>query len=419
MGRELSLFALGAVALLPLSVDARAQQTDMTYFIAKAPIDNGGDLGGLAGADAYCQRLASAAGAGNKTWRAYLSTNANAAGGTVNARDRIGSGPWWNARGIIIASDVDELHSKPNINKQTALDEQGNPLRIRGDSPNTIDVLTGSNPEGRAFASNLDLTCNNWTSDNFGNAMLGHLDREGAAPRVSWNAAHRSRDCSPAGFAATGDKGLYCFAVSTVSLKTTILPSRMFAGPTQYPPRQFKAYGIMVFNTLATARDKARYDMICDAYVSSLLHYKQVNAPLDQQMVTVWPIDKDDEATQIEATTREKVCARAVPRYGLSIAQDAIESAKKNKAILNGRGPYLLAWAPGAKKGDSDALVLVSNLSNVVNIEDAKTVFTRWAVEIQENPDLWNKGWDVDKLAVLVRFWADRYGSDILKYFKT
>jgi hypothetical protein len=177
MGRELSLFALGAVALLPLSVDARAQQTDMTYFIAKAPIDNGGDLGGLAGADAYCQRLASAAGAGNKTWRAYLSTNANAAGGTVNARDRIGSGPWWNARGIIIASDVDELHSKPNINKQTALDEQGNPLRIRGDSPNTIDVLTGSNPEGRAFASNLDLTCNNWTSDNFGNAMLGHLDR--------------------------------------------------------------------------------------------------------------------------------------------------------------------------------------------------------------------------------------------------
>jgi hypothetical protein len=308
---------------------------------------------------------------------------------------------------------------KPTIYRQTALDAQGKSLTSFGFTPNEVDILTGSDTQGRAFASNLNLTCNNWTSASFGNAMLGHLDREGNPSGTSWNAAHRSRDCSPGGFAATGGKGLYCFALASVSSQTAIFPSRMFAGPTQYPPRQFKAYGIMAFDSLPAAGDKARYDMICDAYVSSLLHYKQVKAPLDQQMVTVWPIDKDDEATQIEATARDKVCGRAVPRYGLSIAKDAIESAKRNNAVLGGRGPFLLAWAPGAKKGEADALVLVSDLSNIVNIEDAKTVFIRWAIEIQENPALWNNGWDIEKMKIMVRFWADRYGSGILKYFKT
>jgi hypothetical protein len=197
-----------------------------------------------------------------------------------------------------------------------------------------------------------------------------------------------------------------------------VLPSRMFAGPGQYPPKQFKAYGIVAFNARPTREDKARYEMICDAYVSGLLHYTDVKARFDQQMVTVWPIENDTEASQINAIARDKVCARAVPRYGLSIAQEAIEAAKRNKAVLQGRGPFLLAWAPGAQKGQPDALVLVSNLSNVVNIEDSKLVFARWALDIQENPGLWNKGWDVDKLKILIRLWADRYGDDILNYFK-
>jgi len=197
-----------------------------------------------------------------------------------------------------------------------------------------------------------------------------------------------------------------------------IVPSRMFAGPHQYPPRQFKAYGILAFVTRPTEDNKDRFNMICDAYRETLPHYREVPAPPSDQMVTVWPIDGDSEADDINRIARDKVCARAVPRYGIVTAQEAIEAAKRNSAVLSGRGPFLLAWAPGSDKGKPDALVLVSNLSNVAISADAELLFVRWREEIQEDKSLWNNGWDPDRLKVKVRIWADRYGQDILTYFK-
>jgi hypothetical protein len=217
MKNTLRTSALAFMALtLGGSVDA--QQTDMSFFITSAGPGKGGDLGGLAGADAHCQSLAQAAGAGNKTWRAYLSSNQALQGGAVNARDRIGNGPWKNAKGEVIATSVADLHSPNNkIGKATAYNEKGELVKVRGDTPNMHDILTGSDMEGRAFPGNLNLTCNNWTSSTFGSAMLGHVDREGNPPQTqfsqSWNAAHMSRSCSQPDLVATGGNGLfYCFA---------------------------------------------------------------------------------------------------------------------------------------------------------------------------------------------------------------
>jgi hypothetical protein len=208
-------------------LSADAQQADMTFFITSAGPGKGGDLGGLAGADAHCQSLAQAAGAGNKTWRAYLSTNARGGANPVHARDRIGNGPWHNAKGAVIATSVTDLHSDNNkISKANALDERGQPIKVRGDKPNMHDILTGSDKDGRAFPTNMDLTCRNWTSSGSGVAMLGHADREGNPPvegsqnvaaymetAHSWNAAHTSRGCSQPDLIATGGNGLfYCFA---------------------------------------------------------------------------------------------------------------------------------------------------------------------------------------------------------------
>ncbi len=209
-------------------LSANAQQADMTFFITSVGPGKGGDLGGLAGADAHCQSLAQAAGAGNKTWRAYLSTNARGGANPVHARDRIGNGPWQNAKGAVIATSVADLHSDNNqISKVNALDEKGQPIKVRGDTPVMHDILTGSNKDGHAFPGNMDLTCQNWTSSGPGVAMLGHVDREGSPPVAdsqnvatymefarSWNAAHTSRGCTQPDLIATGGNGLfYCFAV--------------------------------------------------------------------------------------------------------------------------------------------------------------------------------------------------------------
>jgi hypothetical protein len=208
-------------------LSANAQQADMTFFITSAGPGKGGDLGGLDGADAHCQSLAQAAGAGSKTWRAYLSTNGRGGANAVNARDRIGNGPWQNAKGVVIATSVADLHSGNNkISKANALDEKGQPTKVRGDTPNMHDILTGSDKDGRAFPTNMDLTCRNWTSSDSGVAMLGHADRAGNPPVAgsqnvaayqetaqSWNAAHTSRGCSQPDLIATGGNGLfYCFA---------------------------------------------------------------------------------------------------------------------------------------------------------------------------------------------------------------
>jgi hypothetical protein len=215
MKTTVKLSMLAAAALLSLGVGASAQQIpqapNTTFFVTSAGPGKGADLGGLAGADAHCQQLATTVGAGGKTWHAYLSTTANAPGGPVNARDRIGKGPWQNSKGAVIAKDVDDLHSASNnLNKDTALTERGNMIAGAGMTPNWHDALTGSQADGRAWQANLNLTCGNWTSSTFGSAMLGHIDRSNNS---SWNAAHMSRSCSQPDLVATGGNGLfYCFA---------------------------------------------------------------------------------------------------------------------------------------------------------------------------------------------------------------
>jgi hypothetical protein len=202
--------------------NAQAQSAATTFFLTGTSIGNGGNLGGLAGADNHCQELAQAAGAGAKTWRAYLSTQAADGKPTVNARERIGKGPWQNSKGVVIAKDVAELHGANNLTKQTALSEKGEIINGRGDTPNRHDVLTGSQPDGTAFAGPDDRTCKNWTSSTQGSAMLGHADRMGLRDddaSKSWNSSHPSRGpeggCSQADLKSTGGDGLlYCFAAN-------------------------------------------------------------------------------------------------------------------------------------------------------------------------------------------------------------
>jgi hypothetical protein len=218
---RVSTFASVALLALGLSVPAQAQQANtMTFFVTSVGSGNGGDLGGLAGADAICTRLATAAGSTGKTWRAYLSTQgANA----VNAKDRIGQGPWQNVKGVVVARDVADLHSaNNNLNKQTSLNEKGEVVNGRGDQPNRHDILTGSQPDGTAFAISDDRTCNNWTSSTTGAAMLGHHDRTGldtSPAQLSWNSSHPSRGpgggCAQTDLRSTGGDGLlYCFAAN-------------------------------------------------------------------------------------------------------------------------------------------------------------------------------------------------------------
>ena len=205
------------------SAPAQAQSADTSFFLTSNGIGNGGNLGGLAGADNHCQTLAQAAGAGAKTWRAYLSTQAADGAPAVNARDRIGKGPWKNAKGAVVAKDVADLHSaNNNLTKQTALSEKGEVINGRGDTPNRHDVLTGSQPDGTAFAAGEDRTCKNWTSSTQGAAMVGHSDRIGLRDddaSKSWNTSHPSRGpdggCSQADLKSTGGDGLlYCFAAN-------------------------------------------------------------------------------------------------------------------------------------------------------------------------------------------------------------
>lgn len=212
--------ALSAAAVLaacaPMSARAPGDAAPMGFFVTSSNPGRGADLGGLEGADRYCQALASAVGAGGRTWRAYLSTVATAAGPAVNARDRIGAGPWYNAQGVLIARNVEELHRANHIDKQTALNEKGEVVSGRGDSVNMHDMLTGSLPDGRASSAADDTTCGNWTQDGAGSALLGHHDRTGlddSAEAKSWNSSHGSRGCGMEALKASGGAGrFYCFA---------------------------------------------------------------------------------------------------------------------------------------------------------------------------------------------------------------
>jgi hypothetical protein len=207
--------AAGLSLALGLSGAVVAQQSSMTFFVTSVGSGKGADFGGLAGADKHCQALAAAAGAGNRTWRAYLSTQGAQA---VNARDRIGKGPWRNAKGVVIAKDVGELHGTNNLNNETALTEKGGAVKGGGESPNQHDILSGSQPDGTAFAGSDDRTCGNWTKSGEGAAQVGHHDRRGLSDTEaarSWNSSHPSRGCSDEALRGTGSAGfLYCFAAN-------------------------------------------------------------------------------------------------------------------------------------------------------------------------------------------------------------
>jgi len=212
----------GSLMMFAQQPAAQAPPQPMSFFITSAGSCKGANLGGLAGADRICQTLATAVGSTNKTWHAYLSTNAANGQPAVNARDRIGNGPWYNSKGEKIANSLADLHGDTaevarlgnNLVKLSALTEKGAIVNGRGDTPNTHDMLTGSQTDGRGYTDGADHTCNNWTSDTTGTAQLGHSDRNGAN-NTSWNSAHPSRGCSQDNLVSTGGAGLfYCFAIN-------------------------------------------------------------------------------------------------------------------------------------------------------------------------------------------------------------
>ena len=208
--RKFTLVALAASTVVAAACASMMEDKSTSFFVTSVNPGNGGDLGGLAGADAYCNKLASAAGAGSKTWHAYLST------ASANARDRIGKGPWYNSKGVMVAANLDELHGKNHIDKTTGLDEKGGSIKVRGDTPNQHDIITGSTPDGRVVAG---ATCNDWTASSGSSAMVGHLDRTGTNPdpvaNASWNSSHKTPGSSMADLAKVGGGALvYCYAVN-------------------------------------------------------------------------------------------------------------------------------------------------------------------------------------------------------------
>lgn len=213
----LRLSAGAAFVALGLTATVQAQQADMSFFVTSTTKGDGANYGGIDGADAHCQALAKAAGATKTNWRAYLSTTAPGGDAGVNARDRIGKGPWKNAKGVVIATSIEDLHSASNkIDKQTALSEKGEVVSGRGDAVNMHDILTGSDHQGMFSTAGGDTTCGNWTKNGEGSAIVGHHDRQGLKDTFhmrSWNSSHGTRGCSPDLLKMSGSAGLlYCFA---------------------------------------------------------------------------------------------------------------------------------------------------------------------------------------------------------------
>ena len=217
---SVSLFAALAAATVVVTASVHAQQPGMTFFITSGGLGKGADLGGITGADAHCAALAKAAGSKETNWRAYLSTTLPKGDAGENARERIGKGPWHNAKGVMVAKSVADLHSdNVNINKQTGLTEKGDIIGGSGDKPNQHDILTGSDPQGMFSTAGGDTTCGNWTSSGEGSAIVGHHDRSGLNKKsrhmTSWNSSHGSRGCSQDNLISSGGAGLlYCFVAN-------------------------------------------------------------------------------------------------------------------------------------------------------------------------------------------------------------
>ncbi len=213
-----SMTSIAVAAVVLAGCATSTPQSGPSFFVTSQGGGKGADFGGLTGADKHCQTLATAAGMGDRTWRAYLSTQASGATPAVNARDRIGTGPWRNVKGVVIATNVDELHGDNNITKQTALNDKGKEVSSRPDTPNQHDILTGTQKNGMAFSGTDDKTCGNWTKSGEGSAIVGHVNRTGTnAPpdNASWNSSHGSAGCSDEALIKTGGAGfLYCFAAN-------------------------------------------------------------------------------------------------------------------------------------------------------------------------------------------------------------
>lgn len=215
MKKSLLFTSIALITAATTFTTINSQENEMSFFITSVGSGDGANIGGLAGADAHCATLASAAGSRGKTWRAYLSAHPTDSSPNIHARERIGFGPWYNAEGIQVASNLNNLHSEfMDLGKANSLDENGNMVKGRGDTPNQHDILTGSTLDGRTVDDGMDHTCNNWTSNDEGTAQVGHFDRTGGgANPTSWNSAHGSRGCSQADLIGTGGNGyFYCFA---------------------------------------------------------------------------------------------------------------------------------------------------------------------------------------------------------------
>jgi hypothetical protein len=216
MKKSLLFTSIALVAAATSFSTINSQENEMSFFITSAGSGDGANIGGIADADAHCATLASAAGSRGKTWRAYLSAHATNNSPHINARERIGFGPWYNAKGVQVALNLNNLHSQfMDLGKANSLDENGNMVKGRGDTPNQHDILTGSSLDGRTIDDGENHTCNNWTSNDAGTAAVGHFDRTGGGQNpTSWNSAHGSRGCSQEDLVGTGGNGyFYCFAI--------------------------------------------------------------------------------------------------------------------------------------------------------------------------------------------------------------
>ena len=199
---------------------------------------------------------------------------------------------------------------------------------------------------------------------------------------------------------------------------SNVTASRIFAGPEQYPPNNFLAYGILAFPSRASENDKARHMMFCDAYIAALPHSSELfNVPISKQMVTIWPIQANSIADKLNKMSRSKVCSLAVEKYDLVTSLQAIKDAEVSGYILKGEGPFLLAWSPAKNKGNADTPVLITDLSDIYSPEDAKQILSYWAKDIEDNPDLWNNGFNMEKVRVSLRHWADTFGPKIISGF--
>jgi hypothetical protein len=198
-----------------------------------------------------------------------------------------------------------------------------------------------------------------------------------------------------------------------------VTASRLFAGPNEYPPKQFAAYGILAFRSRPTPYDRERQLMFCNAYVAALPHASELEVPRSKQMVTVWPLNSDEASDRLNRLGYhlKGICQIAVDNYGLAIAQQALKDAELTGRTLNRAGPFLLAWSPAAEKGKEDALVLVSDLSDITTYEQARERFLAWSRDIESDPALWVRGWDLERVRTYVRDWVDKYGEMSLALF--